>query len=454
MDTCFSRVWWSVRRFGTVVPAVALGLFLFGCTGDVTPSPELTAIRPAPAQFALPTLYPTATSARQQPTPTREMPATRAPEATADLQQTAVAFHYAVPALGLDRRLEASVAGTVTVVDEAAGLAATLSHQGGVLFELQTALPELELADLPEGCGGCVAFSYSLPLSGEADSGWLQDPVMLASVENYLALTLGPHWPEGTIAGLRRSASPYHVAQTVALTAGGELYRWRATAPEVSGAEEGTLPPLPGVEVELAAQYRVICPGAPLETLFIDRGAGDGEGGVSIAISCPAFALPVTLVPLYVALDELLAPLLEEERLAVPPSDIPLDTMVIYEKAGSGRLLLLDGDRAMISGQNGEVLTSTLAAGTVLSMTTALVDSGVLAAGVAAYTEAEAPHILLVRTEMGMAETAWDEAPPPALAPPLRALESLWEQALPAVAPPAATEMPPEEATPQATATP
>jgi hypothetical protein len=455
MEGCFSRVRRDPRRCVRAVPAIALGLFLalflFACAEDGTPAPELTAIRPAPTQFVLPTLYPTATSARQQPTPTREMPATRAPEATADLKQTAVAFHYTIPALGLDRRLEANVAGTVTVVDEAAGLAATLSHQGGVLFELQTALPELELAELPEGCQGCVAFSYSLPLSGEEGSGWLQDPVMLASVENYLALTLGPHWPAGTIAGLRRSASPYHVSHTVALTSGGELYRWRATVPEVSGAEEGSLPPLPSAEAELAAEYRVICPGAPLETLFIDRGAEDGEGGASISILCPAFSLPATLVPLYVTLDELLAPLLDEEELAVPPSDIPLSTMVGYEKAGTGRILLLDGDQALLVDQTGEVLTSTLAAGTVVSMTAALEDSGVLKSGVDAYTTAEAAHILMVRTATGMAEVAWDETPPAALEPALLNLESIWEQALPAST---ATATPPEEATPDPTASP
>lgn len=274
------------RRAGPTLFGLLVLLGLAACVQEGAVTPELTAAaRPAPTLVVLPTLYPSPTSARESPTATPAMPATRAPEATADLQQTVVSLHYQIPAIGLDRRLEGNVAGTVTVVDEAAGLAATLAHQGGVLFELQSALPELELAPLPAGCEGCVAFSYSLPLSGEEDSGWLQDAVMLASVENYLALTLGPHWPEGTIAGLRRSASPYHVAQTAAVTADGELYRWRATAPDVSAAESSALPPLPDQPESLAPEYAVTCPGAPLETLYVNPAGHGSAEGQSVAIS-------------------------------------------------------------------------------------------------------------------------------------------------------------------------
>ncbi len=437
------------RPIGLTLLTVLCLLGLAACTQAATGTPApTTAAHPAPTQFALPTLLPTATSARQAATATPAMLPTRAPEATADLQQTVVSLSYAIPAIGLERRLEGNVAGTVTVVDEAAGLAASLAHQGGALLELQTALPELELAALPAGCEGCVAFSYSLPLSGAEDSGWLQDPVMLASVENYLALTLGPHWPAGTVAGLRRSASPYQVAQTVAVTADGDLYRWRATAPEVEVAEGGAPPPLPAELESLAAEYAVTCPGAPLETLYIAPDVGVSEGR-TISITCPAFSLPAPLLPLYLALDAWSAPLLAEETLATPPSEIPLGTMVVYERAGSGRLLLLYDDQALAFDIQGAVVTTTLSAGTTVSLTTALAESGALTAGVAAYTAAESDHILLVRGPRGMMEAAWDGTPPEPLAAMVAQLEAIWVEARPALAPAAtATATPPAGATP------
>ncbi|MDT8305577.1 MAG: hypothetical protein RRC07_06540 [Anaerolineae bacterium] len=455
---------WARAAF---VPVLVLVLFLTACAEDATPPAEdvTAAARAAPTTFTLPTLYPTATRARQQPTVTREMPATRPPESTADLQQTVVSFRYVIPALGLDRRLEGTVGGTVTVVDEAAGIAATLQNQGGVLFELQSALPKLELAETPTGCVGCVVFAYSLPIDGQEDSGWLQDPVMLASVENYLAIALGPHWPEGTVAGLRRSASPYHVAHTVAVSASGEMYRWLATEQEVRGAEPGALPPLPDAETTLASEYRVVCPGSPLETLYLAAPDGEEADATSISITCPAFSLPTALLPVFRALDGALAPLLADGELPIPPSEIPLATMLVYERAGDGRLLLLMDDLAWTEDGSGNVVTHTLEAGAVISITAALEASEVLAAGVTAYTAAEAAHILLVRTAAGMAEAAWDASPPAALAPAVDALETLWQQLAPDASPTAESAATSEAgvtptpaatgtAAPQATATP
>jgi hypothetical protein len=280
---------------------------------------------------------------------------------------------------------------------------------------------------------------------------------MLASVENYLSLALGPHWPVGTVAGLRRSASPYQVAHTIALTSAGELYRWRATEPEVTGAEEVELPPLPGAELALAGEYTVTCPGAPLETLYLAP-AGDGEGATT-TISCPAYSLPPALLPLYVALDQQLAPLFAGEGLAQPPSDIPLETMVVYELPGDGRILLLLDDTAFfeVPGSGDEPDTLSLEAGTVLSLAAALEESGALAPGLAGYIAAEADYILLVRTEAGMAEVVWDGQPPAALAPGVEALDAIWEQLAGAPLAPAGTPTAtgtPATATPRPSATP
>jgi len=413
------------------LPLLALALLgLAACAGepaDGSATPATVAARPAATQFALPTLYPSATADSRQPTATPTAAPTARPASTADLQQQLVELRYTIPALGLDRRLEGNVAGAVTVVDEAAGVAATLQNQGGVLLELQTALPELALAPLPDGCAGCVQFSYRLPLSGEEAEGWLQEPVMLASVENYLTITLGPHWPAGTVVGLRRSASPYQVAHTIAYTAAGELYRWRATDPEVAGPEAAEPPALPVLEPPLAGDYRVTCPGAPLETLYLP--ATEGEGATATVI-CPAFSLPPALLPLYAALDAQAAPLFAADELGPPPSDIPLETMILYERPGVGRLLLLMDDTALFeaAGAGDEANSLSLEPGTVLSLTATLEESGALAQGVAGYTAAQAGSILLARTASGMAEAVWDGEPPEALAPGVEALVAVWEQ--------------------------
>lgn len=419
----------TLRHF--FFPMLALVLLgLAACADEPaggSATPATAAARPAPTEFVLPTLYPSPTRDSRQPTATPTVAPTARPESTADLQQQLVELRYTVPALGLDRRLEANVAGTVTVVDEAAGIAATLQNQGGVLVDLQSALPELELAPLPEGCTGCVQFSYRLPLSGDEAEGWLQDPVMLASVENYLAITLGPHWPAGAVVGLRRSASPYQVAHTIAYTAAGELYRWRATDPEVAGPEQAEPPALPGPETVVAGEYSVTCPGAPLETLYLRPGA-EGES-VTATISCPAFALPPALLPLYAALDAQLAPLFAGDEIAPPPSEIPLETMIVYEQPDVGRLLLLMDDTALFEAAgSAEPDSLSLQAGTVLSLTATLEESGALAPGVGGYTAAEASSMLLVRTASGMAEAVWDGEPPAALAPGVERLEAVWEQ--------------------------
>lgn len=449
----------ALRRLHLTLLTIVLLLLLAACGEPEASSatPATVSARPAPTEFALPTLYPTPTRPSQQPTATPTLAPTAPPESTADLQQQLVELRYTIPALGLDRRLEGNVAGTVTLVDETAGVAATLQNQGGVLFELQTTLPELELNPLPDNCAGCVRLTYSLPLSGEEGDGWLQDAVMLASVENYFAITLGPHWPAGAVVGLRRSASPYQVAHTIAYTAGGELFRWRATDPEVAGPEEAEPPPLPADDVALAGDYRVACPGAPLETLYLTPG-GEGEA-VTTTISCPAFSLPPALLPLYAALDEQIAPLFAGDELAPPPSDIPLQTMVVYELPGDGRVLLLLDDTALfeVPGSEDEPDTLSLEAGTVLSVTATLAESGALTPGLAAYTAAEAGAILLVRTESGMAEAAWDEEPPEALLPGVEALNAIWEQLagtpLAPIGTPEATGTP-GTATPEASATP
>ena len=429
------RLWWWLWLW------VVLALALVGCeqpeAGTRTPAGTVSATTGiTPREAEVPTLYPTFTPVAVQATPTREMPPTSTAGPSVDFSQKAVEFSYRIPALGLDRRLEGTIGAEITVVDETAGLAAILQDQTGVMLELQQSLPELELATLPPDCDRCVAFSYELPLEGVADEGWLRDPVMLASVENYTTLALGPHFPPGSVLGLRRSATPYDVAHSLALTAEGALWRWLATAPEVGepvAAEEVS----PDLEAAAAAvpldllqdSYVVECVGVAVETLLLRPDGGEGEGdaadGKEVRITCPAFSLPTTLLPLYVQLDALLQETTAEQGLPRPPLEIPLATLLDYRRDDGGRLTLLLDGAARATDPAGEVFTDTVEVSQVVSLTTSLRESEILTPGVEAFATGAVSNTLLVRGPQGMMEVAWEDDAPADLEPWLEELDQL-----------------------------
>jgi len=419
-----------------------VALALVGCgQQEATTETRQGATQPAraitPREADIPTLYPTFTPVASQATPTRSMPPTPTPGPSLDFSQKAVEFRYRIPALGLDRRLEGTIGAEITVVDESTGLAAILQNQTGTMLELQQALPEVELEALPAGCDRCVAFSYELPLDGVSDEGWLRDPVILASVENFTTLALGPHFPPGTVVGLRRSATPYDVAHSLALTADGGLWRWLATAPEVEEpAEAETISP--NLEATAAAvpldalqdSYAVDCVGVAVEVLMLPAGEGEegdgpGAAGKAVRIRCPAFSLPTTLLPLYVQLDALLQETVADQGLPRPPLEIPLATLLDYRRGDGSRLTLLLDGTARAMDPAGEVFTDSIGASQVVSVTTGLRESGALAPGVDALAAGEAANVLLVRGPQGMMEAAWDGEAPAGLEPWLEEIEQL-----------------------------
>lgn len=416
-------------------------VLLLGC-GSPQPTPSAIA-SPAPlptGQTIPPTFTPSAVVNQPAPAATRPPTATVDPEAETPVpfDATVVELRYSIPALALDRRLQGNVASQMLLIDETTGQGQQRSNQGATLLQLQQALEEIELEPIPDGCARCVHISYSLPLLPAAGEGWLRDPALLASIENFMTAVFGPHFPPQTILGLHRAASPYAPAHTVALTDDGTLWYWQAnqdTAPEPGAVNEALPAELEAVETAVSEgavfsdSYAVSCPGAPQEWLRLPAANGDPR---LIRIACPEFALPAGLLSLYLALDTVTAANLTD-NLPRPPAAFPLNALLDYQQAGGVRLTLYADETAVAVNADGAVFTGAISIGDVRTLTGQLIDAGIVQTGLATFqasddqAEAEtAISRLLVRGPAGVYDAAWPAEPPEEvaalLAEPLRNL--------------------------------
>lgn len=403
-------------------------IFLFilvGCNRSSPAASTAAAGVPFPTTGSLPATFtrpaPSLPAATQTPRPTLT------PDVTAtsiDFDKTAIELRFTIPAIDLDRSLRGNISGQITAVDETTGQREQINNQANVLIELQAVFAEIALEPVPEGCETCVQITYDLPLTGESGGGWLQDFTLLASMDNYLTDKLGPHFPPGTRLGLRRSISPYAPAHTLALMDDGRLWRWLATDFQLAepAAEESAPHLLELVSelpmADLVADYVVTCDGAPpVETLFL------GPERPSIRIECPEFSLPSILLPLYLALDDLIAPTLAEVAVHRPPGALPLDALIDYRRADDTRLTLYQDGRVVAVDSSG-TYTDTLSSSQIISLTNSLLDSGLLRPGLTSFnptatpvltaTVASAPAAmsrLLLRGPQGVLDGRWPGIP-------------------------------------------
>jgi hypothetical protein len=385
-------------------------LFLFILVGCDRSSPVATtavAGVPFPTTGSLPATF--TRPASSLPPPTQTPRPTFTPDVTAtsiDFDKTAIELRFTLPAIGLNRSLRGNISGQITAVDETTGQSEQINNQANVLIELQDVFATITLEAVPEDCDTCVQLTYDLPLTGESGSGWLQDVTFLASMDNYLTAKLGPHFPPGTRLGLRRSISPYAPAHTLAILEDGRLWRWLATDFQLSepAAEESApnllelVSELP--EDELAVEYVVTCDGAPpVETLFL------GPERPFIRIECPEFSLPSTLLTLYLALDELLAPTIAEVAVPRPPGALPLDALIDYRRADDTRLTLFQDGRVSAIDTSG-TYTGTLSSSQIISITTSVLDSGLLRPGLTSFNPTATP-VLTATAESKPAALSW-----------------------------------------------
>lgn len=392
---------------------------LIGCANNGRANPNgQTAVLPSPrpAITLQPTFTPQATAG---PLPSLTPPPPRptaVPSTPIPFADTVFELRYQIPMLALDRRLQGNVASEIVAVDETTGLSRQRSNQAGIMLELRAALPEMKLEPLPADCPGCVFVTYDMPGLGASGSGWLQDPVLLASIENYLTAALGPHFPPDTMVGLRRAASPFAPAHSVALTSDGRVWTWLATEAEVSPPGEAIpdrleLNLLPDLTLaDLQTTYTADCAGSPLETLLIRRSDITWEGD----IVCPEMALPDTLLPLYLELDQRLAAKTADVSLPHPASPFPLDGLVDYRRADGSQLSLLADGTLIGIDTSGDIFTGTLTSTSPLSLTATLVRSNLLQPGLRTFTAAPSATpqtILVVRGPTGVLDGQWDTLP-------------------------------------------
>ncbi len=429
------------RNLGYILSIGIICLVISACQDDGS-AKELEATRtkaaetaPAPGARILPTLYPTRT-----PIPTLA-PAETVPPLPTDVPNTPIAFDqivvelsYVIPSIGLERSLRANVSSALELTNGTTGEAVVLRDQIGVIFELQQSLPELSMDSLPEECPGCVQLSYNLPLADLQDQGWLTDTQMLASLENFTASNLQPHFPEGTVVGLRRSATPYRAAHTLALTSDGSLWHWMATdgvVPDPTDAAEfsdTTRSELEELNLEeLADGYSGPCPaGAGLETLYINLDTQVKQ----IKFVCPELSLPGNLLPLYLTISDEVDELLEGTFKDEPEKTIPLNSLVHFQSSDESKMSLLNDGIVSLTDSVGIVYTQTLTITNIISLTTVLLEDGSLNKGTAVFDEFPSDYLLFVRGPENVYSVGWLEGESPLRKESLDLVEKLLEELL------------------------
>ncbi|MEI2612085.1 MAG: hypothetical protein V9G20_25905 [Candidatus Promineifilaceae bacterium] len=380
---------------------------------------------PRPTLAEIPTLLPTYTPlTAATPTATRPQEPTPIPSATIEFTQLVLGLEYAIPGLGLTRTLTATFASQIFLTDTVTGVRVIQPQQSRILLELQSVLDGLVLEPVPDGCDLCPRLAYNLPVAGQSGEGWLTDATLLASLENYFSIHLGPHWPPNTVLALRRTASIYRSAQTIAFTADGQLWQWSAIDSQIAPPEpapfdvEAELTDL--AQLSLADSYTQDCANIPRETLFFIE---EGESQ-TVLFRCPELTLPLPLTPLYTTLASLLdsMPLATGEVYRQPL--FPYTTWLYYQRADGYRLTLDLNNQALVAFAGEIQATANLTASWPISLTTVALAQDVFTPGtpellrtmVTTDTASLPDNFLMVRALEGTYEATWDEEIPEMLA--------------------------------------
>ena len=450
MRNAHTTTWAGLRRkparlLAALVFFVLLAL-LVACGGE----PEIIVVTATfPAQRAtvapIPSIYPTHTreSAFEVITEAEFSATPTVPRATAtavDFTQPALSFRYAIPAIGLDRTATGSLASVLTLRDETTGAEEIFPNQGGYLVQIETVLDQLALAPLPAGCDRCVYLSYSLPFAGQAAEGWLQDPIIIASIERLFTDALGPHFPPDTALGLHRRVAGYSIGHTAAVLADGTVWAWNAPDASINPPRQLTATERDqlldfAVNRLWGASYEAACPYYPHETLFIN-------GDLQIDVTCPELSLPITLLPIYEGIDRFTADSLADERnVPYPAQPLPLDARIYYERIDQASITIFNDGRFVVTSAAGDQTEGQIRAEEVDGFVSQIIATEVVPLGVTLATqdeilneqdgveldtgEREYEELLLVRGDLGVHELGWSNGIGQGLVPAVTVLDVL-----------------------------
>lgn len=394
-------------------------------------SPSAVNAATIPLETLVPTYTPLPTAAVRADT-SAELGAAAAdqvsPSATpVDFSQVIVELRYEIPALGLDRVLVGDMANRIVFLDKATGRQVEYGSQGGVLLELRQALAAAELEPLPDGCVLCVQLEYQLSLDGIEQAGWSRDEVLLASIENFMAVALGAHFPKDTVAGLRRSATAYAPAHTIAYTTDGSLWSWLAIEPEVAapigavGALQSLSENLDALPLaEMPDDYVVSCQGSPVEWMFVNWGGA----ARAFNIVCPEFSLTADLLPVYLNLNAAATVKLSLVALERPQAAFSLNQLLSYRRFDGARLDLFYGGLLVAVDVDGSTrFTNTLPASEADGLLSIVLAGELLKPGMSSFSPTATPapddtgsapaHVpsssLVVRTAAGLYDARWTD---------------------------------------------
>lgn len=426
--------------------AIILAAFLFavGCGGSAPEQPESeagdSASRVIITVAPLPSLYPTTTRpaavTSENAVESLQEPATRAPTSTpVDLNEPVLTLSLQIPEINFDRSITGNVAGAVTLTDENSADSVVLARSGRLLAEIRAALLETTIDPLPaEGCDRCVQIEFALPADGLEQSGWLRDPILIASLEFLFANSLGPHFPPDTAIGFYRSASGYTVAHTVAILNDGAVYRWVGPDDQLldqieyeSGEIEEVIASIEQLPLRLwEDDYTALCPSYPLEILYLRPPSEVKE----IDIQCPELTLPTTLIPIYERVNQFTADILAEERnIPFPEQPLPLEAVVFYLRPDSAALTIFADGSVIASDPAGNLQNTVIPLEFIEPLIDDLTNSDVLPRGVEVLINPQNSQnfeeLLLVRGELGVYELPWRDRVGQSLLPGVLSLENL-----------------------------
>lgn len=396
-------------------------LFVLSTVACNTPSPTPEPVQDGNGLLPLPTardVPPTFTPSAPEDAPpatalpTREAQPTAIPNTPIAFEDVVITAHLRIPAIQYDRRLEGNIGSDLILIDETAAKGQQRSRQAFVLIELQQSLSELTLAPLPDGCDQCAELTVTFPLEEVEFSGWLEDPILLASLENLFTVALGPHFSPEAQMGLRRGASPFAPAQTLEVDANGTVWIWQANQSQVVSTFAGSDGLLTAVSETVnqgfAEQYAANCDGVPIETLMLQSDAG---GKQLITIACPAFTLPLSLLPLYVQVDALMNEAVLD-ALPAPETGFPLTAVLQYQREDGIRLIVDQSQQFTLENSAGEVFTDTLSTEQISGFTTPLIEAGTVSLGLTTFAstdeETENTAVLFIRGLEGVYDGAWE----------------------------------------------